>query len=84
LTWPLTVLVLGFAVLGFAVHALRVWRSTRASDETVSGVKSECAELRAARDALALRMSKIEAALRIDGDRVMREAMKNQVPGFMR
>jgi hypothetical protein len=78
--WPLVALVLGLCSLAVAVYALRL----RARDVVGKQLLESLNEATKQANETSSRVAKLEAAQRIDGERIMREAGKGALPGFMR
>lgn len=84
MTWPLVALTLGLVTLAVAVYALRLWRSMHVAADDLLALKAAAEASARSAEGMSNRLAKLEAALRIDGTRIMAEANKNALPGFMR
>lgn len=82
--WAAVVLVLGLSALVVAVYAVRALVGVKSAVLNVNELRASC-EL-TARNSAALdgRLAKVEAALRIDGQRAMAQANHNNLPAMMR
>ena len=82
--WAAVVLVLGLCALSVAVYAVRALIGVRAAGIDVGSLKSS-AEMTARNvETLDKRCAKIEAALRIDGAKLMAEANRAALPAMFR
>ena len=86
--WAAVVLVLGLCALAVVVYAVRAlieaktaapeWKSER--DAMVASIATR----REVDEALDKRLVKLEAAFKLDGQRLMAEATRNTLPAMMR
>lgn len=82
--WPAVVLVLGLCALAFGVYVVRALLVVRGSVVALNEHAAQLGGLKAHAEGVGARLKKLEDAMRIDGERLMREAQKNSLPAMMR